>query len=863
MTKFLRFLLVPFLIFAACSSDKEELLPPSKEELDVASNHLKIEVDRSAQTTVVPLITNLKVKDLKIEQTGVWFVASLKDTESSAVIEIKIRENETGAQRQGTVTVKTSSKLNSITLNVIQLSGNLAVEGDIQVEVLDSKASESQPGQGIENTHDGNMETGYHSPWSNTHMPVTMEYIFSGKETINYIIYRSGNGNGNFGKFTLYAATNSAHTYEKVGDYDFFEKGGSSTITLPGNGIKATAIKFEIKSGTNGFASCKEMEFWSYGTNSTLNGQLLSVFKDLSCSELRADVTEEKIESLNEYFRHVARLLYNNTYDEYEKDFRIREYKPYSNCAEWAEKLMTHPYSDLDNPTGIYVSKGDEVVVCVGNTNGNPLTLQCIGDDLIKDNRGDYLQTQQSGPTYLLKEGINKLEMTSEGQLFIMYTLSDITASTAKPIKVHFAPGCDSKVTGFFDLYEHKTDSKFVEIMGKAKHKKIAIKGESVIMYFNRSKIDNTKIVEAITLWDNMAQWEQEFCGIDRYRERNGGAYNNHIMAISPEADNGQLFFWTSDYRTAYIWSALKDNVIDLNTALSRPGKMWGVSHEFGHVHQDAINFEPATETSANVYAHYVCERMGKYTSHGCGLYYLAKLRAETSGEYLKWIAKEQGPYANINNRMWWQLYIYYYKVLDKKDFYVKVHDYMREKRLSSRNQISQKSLEFVKACSQAANEDLTDFFRLWGFLKPVSGKVDDTLPYNVTQSMIDETIKFMQQYPKPKHAVEYIEDRKKGYLDGDFEYERDHIGDLGFFETYKKNLKLSANIKATISGRNVTVTNGDEAVCFEVRKDNETGEIRYFSNFLKFEIPEAVNTLGCKIYAVQADGTRKHLADI
>jgi len=859
MPKFLKLIFLSFLFLGACS-DKDEPIPPAKEELSVESNYRTVEVDRSAVTVTVPLVTNLKANDLKVEQNGTWFVAQLKDTDETTVIEIKVRENTTGEKRTGSITVKTASKLNSVSINVVQLSGGLALDGDIKVKVIDAKASASQPGQGIEYTYDGNTETGFHSPWSGTHFPVILEYYFTGKEVINYIVYTSGNGNGNLGKFTLYAATDAARSYEKIGDYDFHEKGGSSMLTINGN-LKPTAIKFEVTSGYNNFASCKEMEFFSFGANTNLNSQLLTVFTDLSCSELRKDVTDEKIDGLNEYFNRVARLLRDNTYDAYEKEFRIREYKPYSICTEWANKLMTHPYSDLDNPTGICVETGDEVVVCVGDTHGNTVSMQCIGDDKIKDDRGDYLQTQQSGPQYLLKEGINKFTMTSEGQLFIMYNPVDITAANAKPIKIHFAPGSAAKVTGFFDLEEHQTDQKFAEIMSKAIHKKIAIKGESVIMYFNRSKIDNNKVVGAIQLWDNMAQWEQEFCGIDRYRGK-GKPFNNHIMCISPEANNGQLFFWTSDYRTAYIWTALKENVIDMEEALGRPGRMWGVSHEFGHVHQDAINFEPSTETSANIYAHYVCEKMGKYTSHGCGLRHLAKLRAETSGEWLKCIAKEPGQYANINNRMWWQLYIYYSKVLGQKDFYVKVHDYMREKHLSSRDQISQKSLEFVKACSQAAGEDLTDFFSLWGFLKPVSGNVDDRLPYNITQSMIDETKEFMQQYPKPKHAFEYIEDRKAvGYLDGDFD--RNDIGDLGFFDTYKQNLKISDNIKATVSGKKVTVTNGSEAVCIEVRKNNDKGEIVFFSNFLTFEIPSQVSTVGCKIYAVQADGTRVHLADI
>ena len=77
------------------------------------------------------------------------------------------------------------------------------------------------------------------------------------------------------------------------------------------------------------------------------------------------------------------------TYDEWEKSFRIQDYHPYSNVEEWAETLMTKRYSNLDNPTGIYVEAGDSVIVLVGDTHGQSLSIQCIGEE----KSGDYVQT--------------------------------------------------------------------------------------------------------------------------------------------------------------------------------------------------------------------------------------------------------------------------------------------------------------------------------------------------------------------------------------------------------------------------------------------------------------------------------------
>ena len=45
---------------------------------------------------------------------------------------------------------------------------------------------------------------------------------------------------------------------------------------------------------------------------------------------------------------------------------------------------MTRKYGDLDNPTGIYVNEGDEVVVLVGDTHGQSISIQNIGEETSK-----------------------------------------------------------------------------------------------------------------------------------------------------------------------------------------------------------------------------------------------------------------------------------------------------------------------------------------------------------------------------------------------------------------------------------------------------------------------------------------------
>lgn len=844
----------------ALSSCKENEDPPSvqKEQLDIESASKKVEVDKSPATVEVRLITNQPANKLKIEQSGgTWYVATLKeDDEKNVSVEIKVRENTTGEKRQGTITVKTESKLNSQTITLIQYGNSqVMVAEDIKISPISADASAAETGyskQGIEYSIDGDFSTHYHSPWNGTSFPVILEYKFSGKDVIDYLVYYTRNGNGNFGKVTIYVATDAGRTYEKLGDYDFGEKNNPSVVNIPG-GIKPTGVKFEVKSGLGGFASCAEMEFYKSNTSNALNDSLLTVFTDLSCSEVREGVTEADIEKLGDFFGRVAKALKDGSYESMDKDFRIQDYEAYSIASEWGDRLMTRTYSVLDNPTGVYVVAGEEIIVCVGDTHGNTISLQCIGEEKVNHERGDYWQPAESGDTYLLKEGVNKLKIKNEGQLFVMYNLSDINSPNAKPIKIHFPVG-GSNITGYFDLQRHKTDEQYARIISKAKHKYFCVKGDSFIMYFSRMKMPQTKIVGAINLWDDMVEWQQEFCGIDEFRGE-GKPFNNHMFGMSPEASNGQLNLWASDHRMAFIWTSLEKIVSDKETVNQKPGVTWGPAHEMGHVHQQAINWETSTETSANLFAHYVCEKLGKYTSHGPGLRRLAQAMCDGKGSWYD-ICKFSSDFNHINNRMWWQLYIYYHKVLGKNDFWKNVFKEMRKVKISPYEHPGRKQMEFVKACCTATNENLEDFFELWGFFIPVS-KSSEINNMVVTQAMINETKKYISQFPKPKHAFQYIEDRKmQGYLDGDFD--RSDIGNIGFFETYSKNLKLSDSVTASVSGRTVSVSNGDEAVAIEIRKDDENGQLVYFNNFLKFDIPTSVDISGCVVCAVQADVQRK-----
>lgn len=830
-----------------CSSTQDDPPVPKEEKFEVAANCRSFEVDRSSAVLEVTATTNMALGDWKVDQGDTkWLSTSKKSISSTEVgITIRVNENIEPAKRTATLNVTGTSGNVLATITVTQYGDNtLKVDQDILVKPTGGRASECQPGQDIDKSMDGNGDTHYHSPWSvSAKFPVTLEYYFTGNNVVDYIIYYTRNGNGNFGKVSLYVATDAAKTYNKVGDYDFGKKGTPSLVDIPG-GLKPTAIKFEVHSGLGNFVSCAEMEFYASATEKPLEERLLTVFTDVTCSELKPGVTDEMIENLDDYFQRVARALKNGGYTDYEKEFRIRSYEPYSKNTEWASKLMTKIYSDLDNPTGISVNAGDEVVVCVGDTHGQTISLQSIWEE----NTGEYRQTQASGVSYFLRPGINKLTMKEQGQLFVMYN-TDITSPDAKPVKIHIPAGSGT-VTGFFDLKEHKTDAKYAELLSKATHKYFCVKGDRIMFYFHRNKLTPT-ILSAINLWDDIIGWQQELMGIDDVRP---SQFNNHIFAISPEGS----YMWASDYRVAFVYTYL-NNILLYDNVMAAEDNAWGPAHEIGHVHQKAINWASTTESSNNLFSNYIIYKLGKYKSRGRGLESVATARYVNGQSW-----SNMGDPTHMNEdtethmRMNWQLWNYYHRCGIKPDFWQTLFKLMREVGMDEGSDPGRKQLEFAKMACKAAGEDLTDFFEMWGFFVPVNTTLEQygTFTYVVTDKMIAEAKEYMAQFPKPKHALQYIEDRiASEFPQSDYRYSQ--VGDLGHYTTFTGNKKVSAGASAAVSGRNVTVTGAENAVAIEIRRGGAAGPIVYFSNFLKFEIPSSISLGNCALYAVQADGER------
>lgn len=830
-----------------CKDNAEESIT---EIFEIATEDLIQNFSKDAANVSISITTNLNVDNWEAKVTDKW----LRATQFKNSLKISVDAN-IGSNRR-TANVKVSSATKHYTITVTQYSASdIVIEEDIQVKPYAGKASEEEtdPDRSIEHSFDDKFIADggvpYHSKWGQSaDFPVILEYYFEGNTDIDYFIYHTNSGNGTFGKFDVYTQTKENTEYVHQGSYDFNMRNSPSIASLK-TPVKATKVKFEVHSGKNGYVSCDEMQFFKKNKKNTLEEQLLTVFTDITCSEIKPDVTQEQIEALPEFFIQTASALKDDSYNKWEKEFRIREYCPYSSADEWADKLMTRKYGDLDNPTGIYVNEGDEVVVLVGNTHGQSISIQNIGEETSKG----YAQTSVNGDIYPLKEGVNKLTAKQTGMLFVMYN-TNIQNPDAQPIKIHIPLG-GGKVCGFFSLKEHQTNEKYKELIDKADYKYFCVIGNAIILYFHHKQLKAAvpyDILSSIELWDNMIQWQQELMGIEDVHPKQ---MNNHIFAISPEGG----YMWASEGRIGFVYTVLGDILRKSYLMASR--NSWGPVHEIGHVHQGAINWASTTESSNNLFSNYTIYKFGQNCSRGTELAvpeYAANVKKATlvfrrCVENKAWCdfgTDYQGEDPEMHARMNWQLWNYYHRCGYNPQFFPTLFKLMRENRVSTQDP-GENQMMYARMACRAANENLTDFFERWGFFVPISMKVNQYGTYNyiVTDAMIKETKEFMKQFPAPKHAFYYLEDRKKGDPGLDTT-----PPDVGYFTQFAEDMKITKQITYTISGHQVNVQNGEQAVAFEIK---ENDNLKYFGTSFQFEVPNTISPDHVKLYAVQADGVR------
>jgi hypothetical protein len=268
----------------------------------------------------------------------------------------------------------------------------------------------------------------------------------------------------------------------------------------------------------------------------------------------------------------------------------------------------------------------------------------------------------------------------------------------------------------------------------------------------------------------------------------------------------------------------------------------WCAAHECGHNNQGAITVEGGTEVSNNLFSNYIRFHDGLVTTSGNAL-------ATIMDEYAR-----HEPFftrsLNSQMRMYWQLYLYYHLAQKNTSFYPELFNALRADPLTLYSS-NTGCLKFVRKVCEIAQEDLTDFFRIWGFFEPLNNYiVNDYGEHKMTvyQSDINKTLAEIAKYPVKNREIIFIEDRVDYVPTTDFlttagqkRRESDQVGqcgDVGQFTSFLPGASKPSEY-SYLQSDSLYALEGEGGLGF-LMLDKEGG-LKFAANARNFCIPSSV----------------------
>ena len=607
-------------------------------------------------------------------------------------------------------------------------------------------------------------------------------------------------------------------------------------------------------------------------TSSILKTSLDKYFVDKACTELKSEYASMHVDglmhemtndSLPDAVVNMILKIRNDSWAAHEKEFRISEYKAYSDANYWNRVMMATGGSYMGNPTGIYASDDSPLYVFVDQDIPSDATLYfagCVNNDLIGNAKTGHKLTK----------GLNIIDGQKDALYYIVYT-ADTRSKTKKlsewpDIKIHVEGGV---VNGYYDVARHN-DNDYVELLNNATHDLFTVKGGETILNFKTStykEVFPSTIKSSVVWFDSLTVWEKELMGmcesvalgrraVAPFRLTGGEAifpiyYNNPNFAIEGKAsDDG--YANSCPYRTSYnsVDCIRKSFVIQAGL------DDWCAAHECGHNNQGAINLESCTEVSNNLFSNVICYLDGVTTTKGHPLATTMNYYAHHVPFFSRDVTSKM--------RMYYQLYLYYHQAEKNMSFYPTLFQELRKDPLELWTNTYNSSLKFVRKVCEVAQEDLTDFFTAWGFFEPCNLTIDDYGIYDltVTQEDIDKTLEEISKYPKKNREILFIEDRVEEIPATDFLVAKDgkragsdqigQCGDLGQFTDFLSGESQPSQY-TYIQVDSLYAMSGSGGIGFVAL--NSDGKMVYAANALRFCIPSCVDE-DFTIYSVDLDGT-------
>lgn len=352
--------------------------------------------------------------------------------------------------------------------------------------------------------------------------------------------------------------------------------------------------------------------------------------------------------------------------------------------------------------------------------------------------------------------------------------------------------------------------------------------------------------------------------------------YRMHCLAIG--IPTGYMSGgWTSSNYNYGTFQAIIEGIT------TNAGSTWGPGHEIGHQHQGPINTAGLTEVTNNLFANICVWYDGRATSRtnsGEGdLSYVLKAYNEENSDFFT---------NNIwaQTQMYYKLWLYYHLVGHNNKFYPRLFEMLRrDPIIRNYNQLDVQDVEngtkvtgktpllhFYKKCCLAAGEDLTEFFRAYGFFTPMNKRyVGDyaSAEYTQTQAQIDATIDEVKALHYPEnHTVLFINDCTTDVTfyqhDGTTvrsRWDKNTYSDLGAYTDYNgttSNDEVTGTYELTVANGNATMVGATGGAGFLIYDGN--GKLLSFSSDYTFPLSDealiAIAKGTATVQVLNAEGT-------
>lgn len=690
--------------------------------------------------------------------------------------------------RLATVTLASADGKQTRKLFVVQSANTSAADlsGDTSLSVRTAVASQSQSGNPISYTYDGNNNTYWHSPWSSgtTKFPITLTYTLKDAPHVDYMTYtprQDGNSNGNFGQVKVeYTLASAPSTWIELADTDFGESSGTSRIDFGDSGVDGVnQVRVTVKSGANGFAACAEMGF--YEINPEYAEIKEKYFADDLCTTLKDGITEADVAAIsNGYFQQ---LVHHLLAGDYSTKYRVGTFEAYRPVNDLASELKTNAYNQYENPTGIYFKSGESLVLFVEGIGSDPVTL------IIKSfgpNQGSENHPQSSYP---LKNGINVIKTANRGNGYISYYTKNY--ATASPVKIHFALATEN---GYFDLERGDTNEDWKNLLANATSDILDIRTQRMQVAAPVSTLKTSCPTDGVALakvYDNVIYREREIMGLAKYgREPKNRQFARPVDSgmfadgVGAAAAFGSFSEWTNPTSFGF----------------------WGFGHELGHVNQVRPGFKwvGCGETTNNVYSAWVEHKLGsgyhRLEDENSGIDEYRGLRGGRFQTYLEegvrkgvsWQLQDGPDYhgatpeqftvtgqdydgkptgtVQITSRNYdhfvkvvplWQLELYCLEAGKAPDAYGKVIEGIRTYKNESSMSNGQLQMKFMRSFCDSTQINFLPFFEKAGMLRPIDAYIEDYSKdwLKISEGMITELKEYIaaKGYPEAAGAINYI----------------------------------------------------------------------------------------------------------